>query len=181
MEFLTKIELEDDAFLDTLTTQNKIRILGAFAQAVREREFSIKGENDLVASTCREAVDKVAEVHRTYHRRDPRYGEHDTDTNEQLKLLYRGYNKSDPAIKQQKALTPSFFKFMFRNAITQRQKAISLLCIAAFFWACRSCEYSTVHGERHTKICKIRNIRFFNGNKELKHSDPHLANADRVT
>ena len=126
-------------------------------------------------------MDKVAEVFRTYHRRDPRHGEHDTDTSEQLKLLYRGYGKNDPAIKQQKALTPSFFKFMYKNAITPRQQAIALLCIGAFFWACRSCKYSTVKGERHTKICKLRNIRFFIGNRELHHNDTDLANADKVT
>ena len=70
---------------------------------------------------------------------------------------------------------------MHKNSITPRQQAISLLCIAAFFWACRSCKYSTVQGERHTKICKICNSRFFVRNRELKHTDHQLANADHVT
>ena len=112
LQFLSRIELSDDEFLDTINKNDKVRLLGAFAQAVREREFSTEGKNDLVASTCKEAVDKVAEVHRAHNRCNPRHGEHNTDTSEQLKLLYRGYSKNNPAIKQQKALTPSFFKFM---------------------------------------------------------------------
>ena len=66
-------------------------------------------------------------------------------------------------------------------ATTKQQTAVALLCIATFFWACRSCEFSTVKGERRTKICRIRNIRFFNGRRELNHHDPNLINAERVT
>ena len=180
-EFCEKIELEGDYFMELLTDDDKVRILGAFAQAVRDREFSPSSKKDLVSSTCKEAVDKVAEVFRTNNRRDPRYGENGTDVNESLKLQYKGYSNKDPETKQQKALTPSFYRHLLNSAKSKKEMAIAHLSIFAFFYACRSCEYSKVQGDRKTKTIKVKNIRFFTGHKELKHDNPHLANAERVT
>ena len=70
-QFLTKIELDHDEFLDNLNPQDRVRILGAFAQAIREREFSTSGPNDLASGTCEEAVDKVVEAFRANSQRDP--------------------------------------------------------------------------------------------------------------
>ena len=175
-----EIELNHDEFIYNLDPDNRPQILGAFGQAVRKREVSNKGKNDLASSTCREVVDKVEEVFRSNRQSDPLHGSF-TIEDECIKLQFRGYTQSDPATKQQKALTLSFFKQQYNMATTKQQTAVALLCIAAFFWACRSCEFSTVKGERRTKICRIRNIRFFNGRRELSHYDPNLINAERVT
>ena len=180
-EFCEKIELEGDYFLEVLTGDDKVRILGAFAQAVRDREFSPTSKKDLGSSTCKEAVDKVAEVFRANNWRGPRHGENGTDVNEILKLQYKGYSNKDPATKQQKALTPSFYRHLFNSATTKKEVAIAHLSIFAFFYACRSCEYSKVQGDRKTKTITIKNIRFFSLHKELSHDHLHLANAERVT
>ena len=167
--------------MDEVSKQDRVRLLGAFAQAVREREFSTKGKDDLVSSTCKEAVDKVAENFRANNRCDPRYGEHGQDTHEILKKQYRGYANTDPPVKQQKALTPAFYRHLYNTATTKKQTALALLAISAFFFACRSCEYSKTQGERKTKLARLRNIRFFIGHREINHRDPDLVNADTVS
>ena len=179
-QFLTHIDLDHDEFLDSFSSDDRIRLLGAFAQAIREREFSRNGERDLASGTCKEAVDKVAEVFRSNRRRDPRHDQSHT-VDDSLNLLFRGYHSSDPPTKQQKALTPSFYRQLFHRASTHKKTALALLAIAAFFWACRSCEYTKAATERKTKLCCLRNIRFFIGTRELHLDDPHLLNADRVT
>ena len=179
-QFIHTIELQQDEFLDTFTQQDRVRILGAFAQAVRERELSRNGESQLASSTCKEAVDKVAEVYRANNRPDPRHGlSNDLDDN--LRLQFRGYTNNDPPIRQQKAITPSFYRNNYNRSTTHYQKALSTLSIAAFFWACRSCEYVKAPSHRKTKLARIRDIRFFSGNRELQYSDPHLINAERVS
>ena len=56
------------------------------------------------------------------------------------------------------------------------------LCCGAFFFGMRSCEYLTVTGRRKTKRLKIRNIRFFRNNKEIKDKQGDLTQfADTVS
>ena len=50
----------------------------------------------------------------------------------------------------------------------------------AFFYACRSCEYSKVDGDRKTNCITLGNIRFFVGTRELHQDDPDLDKADSV-
>ena len=161
-QFIQKIEIDGDDFLDKFYPTDRVRILGAFAQAVREREFSTTGNQDLASGTCEEAVDKVAETFRANRRRDPRYGLNN-QKDDSLKLQFRGYANIDPPTKQQKALTPSFYRQLYHRSSTAKSTALALLCISAFFWACRSCEYSKASGERKTALCKIENIRFSQG------------------
>ena len=71
VKFLTRIELQHDEFLENLSQEYQVCLLGAFAQAIREREFSHSSEKDLASDTCQEAVDKVAEVSRANSRPDP--------------------------------------------------------------------------------------------------------------
>ena len=133
-QFLTKIELDHDEFLDDLNPQDRVRILGAFAQAIREREFSTSGPNDLASGTCEEAMDKVAEAFRTNSRRNPRYGDSGTSIkDDNLKLRFCGYANADPPTKQQKCLTPSFYRHLYNKSTTAKSTALALLCIAAFF------------------------------------------------
>ena len=178
--FLHHIELSHDEFLDTIAADDRPRLLGAFAQAVREREFSGKGPHDLASGTCKEAVDKVAEVFRSNCRSDPRHGSQNSEA-DSLKLLFRGFSNKDPPTKQQKCLTPFFYRQLFHRSTTKKSVALATLCIAAFFWACRSCEYSKAASERKTALCQLKHVRFFNGTKELSHHDPNLTNAERCS
>jgi hypothetical protein len=45
----------------------------------------------------------------------------------------------------------------------------------------RSCEYLKVQGPRKTKLLMIKNIRFFQGNSQVPHSDSALSSADCVS
>jgi hypothetical protein len=60
-------------------------------------------------------------------------------------------------------------------------KAMCELFIGAFFFAMRSCEYLKVTGERKTKLICIKNIRFFQGKRNLPHSDKLLHLADSIS
>ena len=73
INFLTCIDLQHDKLLDEFTQEDRVRLLGAFTQAIRERDFSRSGEKDLARDTCQEAVDKVAEVFRANCRPDARH------------------------------------------------------------------------------------------------------------
>ena len=44
---------------------------------------------------------------------------------------------------------------------------IADLCNGAFFFACRSCEYSKTTGTRRTSIITLRNVAFRKGNKKI--------------
>ena len=62
--------------------------------------------------------------------------------------------------------------------------AIAQLCTGAIFFAMRSCEYlrtNIAEEKRQTKTLRLRDLRFYKKGRELKHSDPHLANADTIT
>lgn len=72
-KFLKHIELNHDEFLDILSKIDRVRIIGSFAQAIRDREFSRLSPQELASSTCKEAVDKVAEVFRKNYGCNPRH------------------------------------------------------------------------------------------------------------
>ena len=87
----------------------------------------------------------------------------------------------DPGPKQQYAITTGILLMLLKIAVTEVDRAMATLLCAAFFFACRSCEYSSVSGERRTKIIKVKGVRFFLKNKELYHSDKRLPLADSIT
>ena len=57
---------------------------------------------------------------------------------------------------------------MLNNTFTPMDEALGQLVSGAFFFGMRSCEFLTVTGRRKTKRLKIRNIRFFKNNVEIK-------------
>jgi hypothetical protein len=98
-----------------------------------------------------------------------------------LQRQLRGYQSTDPGEKPQVALTGSVLRKFYHLAISSFDKAMCQLFIGAFFFAMRSCEYVKVQGPRKTKLITIQNIRFFMGNRQIKHSDPALSSADCVS
>ena len=80
-----------------------------------------------------------------------------------------GYVDSDKAKKQQKSLPLSVFRKLYENDFTPMDEAMGQLACGAFFFGMRSCEYLAVAGKkRKTKRLKIRNIRFFKNNVEIR-------------
>jgi len=178
-EILIKIELNHDEFLDTLTKVQRFRILGNFTHAVQEREFSSSVKNNLSSGTCKGAADKVAEAFRANNRRNPHHGDSNQE-DDNLRIQFRGYSNRYPPTKQQKNLTPSFYRQLFHRSIS-RTAFLSILCIPSFFWTCRFYAYSHAPSERKTKLCRVKIIRIFSSTRELSHNNPNLIKSKRVT
>jgi hypothetical protein len=94
---------------------------------------------------------------------------------------------TDPSPKPQKALPVSVYRETHRtaksdaNAPTLSSTIADLLTIA-LFWCMRSCEYSSVHGDRRTKLLCFRNIRLFDSNnRPIPIDSSHISNAQAVS
>ena len=172
----------DDPFLTELSRPDRIRLLGAFAMALRERRFSAPSDAPLAESTIRGAIGHVARAFRDNDFSDPRKDE-DGELGRLLQRQFRAFKNADPNPKQQKVLPASVIPEVQKKKSTETQKAIGQLAGGAFFFACRSCEYLKVPQaeKRRTDILKLRNIRFFRRGRLLSHSDPKLDSADCVS
>eukprot|EP00978_Attheya_sp_CCMP212_P014756 scaffold37761_cov49-Attheya_sp.AAC.5 len=184
VQFLDSIELNDDDFLKDFDWGAQQVILGAFAQTVREAEYSTAAFSQLASATVKATVDYVAHTFDDNFKADPRRNS-TGQTSRLLSMQYRGYKNQDPSAVQQKAITCSLLRQVGTNTSTIKDLAASQLANGAFFFAMRSCEYLTVTAkdeDRRTKRLRIKNIRFFRRHKELSHNDPRLASsADSVT
>jgi hypothetical protein len=156
------------------------KILSAFGQFIREGRFNSGVPKLLKADSVRAALDCMAQAFKLAVRPDPRL-----NTDGKLAFILQrqlcGYKSTDPGEKPQVALTGSILRKFYHLAISPFDKAMCQLFIGAFFFAMQSCEYVKVQGPRKTKLLTIQNIRFFIGNRQIKHSDPHLSLADCVS
>jgi hypothetical protein len=179
-QYLCSIGIPDDSYLDSFNRQQKHKILSAFAQAVREGRFSANSTKLLKGESVRATLDCVAQTFKLADRPDPRL-----DADGRLRFIlqrqFRGYKSSDPGEVPQVAITGSVLRKFHELSISPIDKALCELFIGAFFFAMRSCEYVKVNGPRKTKLLKLSNIRFFQGNSTVKHSDPNLHLAVCVT
>ena len=97
-------------------------------------------------------------------------------------LNLAGCIDGDAAPKQQKALPLAVFKRLYDNTCTPVDEVLGQLACGAFFFGMRSCEYLTVTGTRKTKRLKVRNIRFFKNNIEVRDThNPILKYSDTVS
>jgi hypothetical protein len=71
---VSEADLSDDVFLDEFDQEEKHRLIGAFAQSMREGQYSksSQGYYNLVAATCTAAVEGVAQAFIAKLRPDPR-------------------------------------------------------------------------------------------------------------
>ena len=180
-KFLEWVELPDDPFLTTLLPHERTRLIGAFAHAYRLGRFSTAESPDPRASgTVRDAIDAVAEAYRNNGHPSPI---HDRNGNFEkvLSAQLKGYKNCDPSVRPQKALAPSLLKEMCKDKNNPLDLANHQLCRGAFFFAMRSCEYSSVDGpERRTKRLRCCDIQFYRNKKRMSFDDPLLYLADTV-
>jgi hypothetical protein len=162
-EYSHSIGLSHDVWLSNLQPDQRTYVIGAFAAALRRREFSCPDEKCLIASTVQETVAKLGEIFRANVGYNPMHG-----TGSQLHPLltrqFKGMQNLDPGEKQQKALPASVYRELHRQAKYSSlplDKVIAELQMIAYFWCMHSCEYSDVQGERHTKILCVRNFRIY--------------------
>jgi hypothetical protein len=179
-DYLMSIGLQHDLFLEGFNRGQRIKILCAFAQSVREGRFGVKSPKLLKADSVRATLDGVAQAYKLADRADPRL-----DADGKLAFLLqrqlRGYKSVDPGEKPQVAITGSVLRKFHQLALSAFDKALCELFIGAFFFAMRSCEYLKVQGPRKTKLLELRNIRFFQANATIPHSSSSLSSADCVS
>jgi hypothetical protein len=70
---------------------------------------------------------------------------------------------------------------MMASAATPAETAAANLAMAAFFFACRSCEYTKVKGDRRTKAIRVGDVQFRTGKTLLSHDAPKLHTAETVS
>ncbi len=118
---------------------------------------------------------------------NPYYGPDGHSVHPLLTRQIKGMKNTDPSPVPQKALPVSVYREihhkarMTTGASTLASTVADLLTIA-FFWCMRSCKYSSVQGDRRTKILCFRNIRLFDAYHRPIHLDsPNLSKAQSVS
>ncbi len=142
---------EHDIFLTHLPPNFRTRLFGAFAAAIRRRQFSRPNEKHLGASTVKEAVEKLGQIFRTNVGYNPAHGNEGGGVHPYLSHQFRGIKNKDPGEKQQKALPGCVCREICKQSKTTtaqiQDKTIAWLQVLAFFFCMRSCKYSNVTGE----------------------------------
>jgi hypothetical protein len=179
--YLQSIGLLSDPYLNNFSRNQKIKILSAFAQSIREGQYCTKRHNKPIKSeSVRASLDCVAQTFKLADRPDPRL-----DREKKLAFLLqrqlRGYSSTDDPPSPHPAMTASILQMFYKLAISPFDKALCELFIAAFFFAMRSCEYVQVSGPRKMKLLAIKNINFYRGNRRLNHTDPLLHMSECVS
>ncbi len=103
-EYARLIDYEHDIWLTYLTVQERAAIMGAFAAALRRRQFSRPDEKNLAASTVQETVAKLGEIFRANLGYNPTHGNGTDGFHPALARQFKGMQNEDPGEKQQKAL-----------------------------------------------------------------------------
>ncbi len=92
------------------------------------------------------------------------------------------YKNKDPWKKQQKALAFIVLDELAKHQVTELDIALGQLTIGAAFFACCSCEHSTVpkREEKCTKLLCLQNITFFKDGHLILAASADLESADSV-
>ncbi len=183
LRFLSYLELEHDPFLKSIKPIHHPKLGVAFAKAYRAGEFQTKGNSPdgqgVKGGTVKAALGNISQTFRANECPDPFKGQ-DGQLHYLLQHQLKAYEKLDPKAKGQKAVPASVIRKVIESASTPLDEHIADLIGAAYFFACRSCEYSETSGDRKTNIIEVGNLQFFKGKRELDHSDPLLEFADVV-
>jgi hypothetical protein len=152
VEYARVIDFEQDIWLEHISPEGRSTIMGAFAAALRRRQFSRPDKNNLAAGTVQEAMAKLGEVFRANVGYNPTHGVGSNSTHPALLRQFKGMRNEDPGEIQQKALPVCIYRELHRFSKTQKSdqnldEAITWILTLAFFWCMRSCKYSDVQGE----------------------------------
>lgn len=181
-EYANSIGIHDDIYLDNLSKPNRIKIMGAFALALREGRFSKRHDGPLAETTVRGTISYVASTFRDNDRPNPTKDD-DGELGRLLSRLFRAFRNKDPAEKQQKALPAIVLVEMSKLQATESQRARFELATGALFFCMRSCEYLKVpqSEKRRTDILRIGNIKFRKNGGIINHYHPELEYSDNIS
>jgi hypothetical protein len=178
-EYCNCIGLGHNPFLDGMSRQHKVKIMGAFAMALCQGQFSRAADAPLAHSTAGDTLNLVAAAFQDDGRDDPKQ---DVENNVALFLRHqlRSYSKDDPQELQQKALPVRILRLILASKLTEIRTAMGHLAAAAHFWAMRSCTYLKVPKveQQQTKQLCLRNIAFIKDGEILDQSLAKLNSAD---
>ena len=136
----------------------------------------------MAESTIRSSISSLVSSFRESGRPNPTKDE-DMELGWVLHRLFRAFKNDDPKIAHQKAVPISVISELGKRQNTETERSLAQLTVAAYFFACRSCEYLKVPQDekRRTEILRLRNIRFFKDGKEVHAPSPHLHLVDSVS
>ena len=148
--------------LDHFKRGQRIRLMGAFAIAVREGRFSGPSYDTLAEGTVRGAISFVSQTFRENDNPNPTKDE-DGELGRVLFRKYRDFNNSDPNPAQQKAIPICGVSEVLKKKATETQRATGQVGTGGLFISGCSCEYMKVPqaGKRTTDNLRLRCIRFF--------------------
>jgi hypothetical protein len=178
---MDSIGITEDYFLDNFEPHHRIKLIGAFAQALRDGRFSGPAYETLAHGTINNTISSLVQTFRDNDREDPTR-DRDGKVGRLLQQQLKAYKKKDPPERQQKALPCCVLVELARMDATEVQKATAELAIGVFFFAMRSCEYLKVPEaeKKQTDVLRLRNIKFYDDEGALvPHSSPNLANNAR--
>ena len=168
-----------DTLLNDFPRSAKIKLLGAFAVAMREAQFSGPSHDRLAHGSVASSISHVCQTFREHGRPNPSLDD-DGKPGFLLQRELRSFKKADPAKKHQKAIVIST---LAKQQLLELDRAIVQLTGLGTFFAIRSCEYLNIPYAKHgqTEILCLRNIRFFKDGELVQHSHPELEFADCVS
>jgi hypothetical protein len=185
-----------DPFLTALPNQGKEFIIKSFLSLYPTALWNVRGGlkgirvAPVVSSTVRDAASSLAAAFRNHHKLSPVHEQGRPNLFPVVRSLLKAYDNVDPPTNRQKAITPMLLRCMHASTGVDTPElrdtlpaAIADLTIGAFFFAKRSCEFSTTKKPGRTKIVALRYVLFRDRTKRIvpRHSPDLLSCAEYVT
>ncbi len=171
-----------DPFLGKIPHTSRIKLVGAFAVAMRGARFSGPSYDQLAHCSVTSAISHVCQTFCEHGRPNPSL-DNDGKPGFLLQRELRSFKKADPTEKHQKALPMAVISTMAKQQLSELDQSIVQLTGLGMFFAFRSCEYLKVPQAKQgqTEILKMCNIQFFKDGAILPHSHPDLELSDCIS
>jgi hypothetical protein len=195
LHFCTTAGRGNNPFLTSLSDEQRTLHVKSFLSCYRVTKWSQSGEllglrkSPVVAGTVREAASHLAASFRVHQHPSPLHITGSTNLHPSIRSLLTAYSNVDPPPKRQKAITPKLLRAMHNMSGARTTSlrdtpfaVITELATFAFFFAMRSCEFTTTEKPGRTKLATLDCIVFRNKqNQIISHRSPLLEYAYRVT
>ena len=157
----------EDGSLEGYSKSQKIYFLSTFASSYRKNRYGKTRKTIPTGRIVKATLTHVCSSFRSNLRPDPAL---DKYAQSSFYLAYHicGFIDADPSTKQSTCHPVSVFKKLLDDTFIPLSEVLDQLGYGAFFSGMRSCECILVTGTRNTKRLKIRNIRFFKNNVEIR-------------
>jgi hypothetical protein len=172
----------NDPFLDNFTCHAQIKLLGAFAMAMREACFSRPSHVRLAKGSISGAISHVCQTFCKHGQPNPSLDDN-SKTGFLLQQELRAFKKADPAKKHQKAIPMPVISALAKQQLSKLNQAIVQLTGLGMFFAFRSFKYLKVlQAEQHQiEQLHMRNICFFEDREIILYTHPDLEFVDCVS